>query len=221
MTIDDALSELSESPKPPVEKVIEKEYTEEEMIAKLSDNTIQVAIVKSYMEGISFNESIKQFGLTEDFILSQYLQKESTDVAKEYVKSIVLSEFDFSDRKKGDKIYVIKKILCAKDDYEEMDKVISSDSNYKFKTIKLISSNRELIAFKKDKIGIEFYISSAKTALDALKKTTDEKPVFEVYDDSIEPKHLEEIDKVINHIFYKQDEETVKELNDLADNISF
>jgi len=175
---------------------------------------LYAGLIGAIVENKPVAEALKEVGLSEPEVINKLLAPQSSSVGKQYVKETIEEEFFKVKREKDSDLYVVKKVLCEIDDYEKMAEVISNKNTDKFKILRLISSNSQIIAYKQKNPGLEAYLVSGKTPIEALRKTTSENPILQFYDTDFSAEEAKEIDRLFTNAIYNHTPKSIQKAFD-------
>lgn len=171
-------------------------------------------VLTSVVEGKSLDEGLREVGLSEDYVISQWVAPQSSEGATDYVKDLMATQFGKISRDEGSKLYVVKKVLCRPDDYEAMAEAVSGADTDKFGVVRLIGSNQQVMGYKQENPGLEAYLASGKTPLEALRATNSENPIFNYNATLFDADTAKEFDGLVIDAVYKHNTEAVQKLFD-------
>lgn len=171
-------------------------------------------ILTSVVEGKSLDESLREVGLSEDYVVGQWVAPQSSEGATDYVKDLMTTQFGKISRDKGSRLYVVKKVLCTPDDYEAMAEAVSGADTDKFGVVRLIGSNPKVMGYQQNNPGLEAYLASGRTPLEALRATTSEDPIFNYNATFFDADSAKEFDGLVTDAVYKHNPEAVQRLFD-------
>ena len=174
-------------------------------------------LIGAIVEDKSLDESLKDVGLSEALVFKQLISSHSSDVAKDYVREIVSEQLGKISRKKDSILYLVKKVLCTKNDYKEIAKAVSKEHTDKFQVLRLIGSNREVLKYKRQEPGLEAYLVSGKNPMEAMRKTTSEAPIFYRYMTYFDANSAKKFDELVTNALYKHTLESVEKIFNLIE----
>ncbi len=169
-------------------------------------------VVGAVVENKSLDAALKDVGLSEKYVLSQFVSKSSGREAAAYVKERMTSQFGkfFRDEKSG--LYLVKKVYCAPEDFEDFGRVISAADTDKFKVARIISSNPQLMSYKQKNFGLEGYLVSGSSKLEAMRNTTEDEPVFNFSSTNFDASDAGMFDNLITTAVYTHTEDSFERL---------
>lgn len=168
----------------------------------------------SVVEDKSLDEGLREVGLSENYLVGQWVAPQSSEGAIDYVKDLMATQFGKISRDKGSRLYVVKKVLCTPDNYEAMAKAVSDADTDKFRVARIFSSNPKAIGYKQKNPGLEAYLASGRTPLEAFRATTSEDPIFKYNATSFDADSAENFDGLVTDAVYKHNPEAVQKVLD-------
>jgi len=169
-------------------------------------------LIGAIVENKPLDESLREVGLSEDYVLKQLVATQSSDVAINYVRGAIAEQFGKILRNKSSKLYLVKKVLCDPSEYKAMARAVSGKHTDKFQVLRLIGSNSQLLNYKKENHGLEAYLVSSENPMEAMKETTVNNPTFEYNAIYFNADDAKELDGLINNAVYKHSPKTVEKL---------
>lgn len=182
------------------ENSIEDEFTKQNLFA---------ALIYATVENKSFGEALENLGLPKESVLSQLFAPHNSDAAIDYIKETIAKLYAMTPIDDGSELYVVKKVLCSPDKFDDMAEAISGDHTDKFKVLRLIGSYSGPMGCKHEIPGMEVYLISGKTPLDAMKKTNIADPTFADSDMNFSADEAKEFDRLITDALYKHSPEAI------------
>jgi len=179
---------------------------------EISVINLLTGIVGAVVENKSLDAALKDVGLSEQYVLSQFVSKSSGKEAASYIKERMATQFGkFSiDDKAG--LYLVKKVYCAPEDFEDFGRVISAADTDKFKVARIISSNPQLMSYKQKNFGLEGYLVSGSSKLEAMRNTTEDEPVFNFSPTNFDASAAGIFDNLVTTAVYTHTEDSFERL---------
>jgi len=169
-------------------------------------------IIGAVVEDKPLDEALRDVGLSEAYVLGQWVAPQSSDVATDYIKEIMSEYFGKISRGKGSGLYLVKKVFCTPDEYEAMAEAVSGEHTDKFQVLRLIGSNPQALKYKQKNPGLEAYLVSGRNPMEAMRKTTADDPTFNCSTTDFDANDAKEFDELITNIVYKHTPEAVEKL---------
>ncbi len=165
------------------------------------------AYISAAVEQRPLDETLKEVGLSEEFLLNQWIAPQNSGAARDYCLQRFRGEAEL--RKDGEDFYFVKKVFCGPQDYESMAEAVSADDTDKFKVLRLIGSNERILGYKGDSPGLEAYLVSGKNASEALKNAEDTDPAFYYRDSRFNAAIAREVDSLVTDAIYTHSPESI------------
>ena len=181
----------------------EKNFTMPNLIAGL---------IGAVVENKSLDESLREVGLSEAYVLGQWIAPQSSDVAIDYVRELIAEQFGGISRDESSGLYLIKKVFCTPDEYEAMAEAVSGEHTDKFQVLRLIGSNPKVLNYKEKNHGFEAYLVSGRSSMEAMRKTTADDPNFNFSATHFDADDARELDGLVTNAVYKHSPEAVEKL---------
>lgn len=178
------------------------------------DLILFAGLVGSIVENKSMDESLKEVGLSEDYLLKFCVAPQSSDVVIDYVKERMFKQCEMASRDEAQDLYLVKKVFCDSSDYDVMAEAISGKDTDKFQVLRLIGSHPLVSEYKQKEHGLEAYLVSGKNPLDAMRKTTTNNPIIHYSADHFDGNYAKKFDELITNALYNHTPEDIKKLFD-------
>jgi hypothetical protein len=159
--------------------------------------------IGAIVENKPLDESLREVGLSEAYVLGQWVAPQSSDVATDYVREVMAEQFGKISRDEGSGLYLVKKVLCGADDYEAMAEAVSVEDTDKFQVLSLIGSNPLILRYKQENPGLEAYLVSGRNPMEAMRKTTADDPIFNYSATTFDADDAKEFDGLVTNAVYK------------------
>lgn len=169
-------------------------------------------IIGAIVENKPLDKSLREVGLSEAYVLGQWVAPQSSDVATDYVREIMSGYFGEISRGKGSGLYLVKKVLCTINDYEAMAEAVSGKHTDKFQVLRLIGSNPQALKYKQKNPGLEAYLVSGRNPMEAIRKTTADDAVFNCSVTGFDTNDARKFDGLVTDAVYKHTPEAVEKL---------
>jgi hypothetical protein len=176
---------------------------------KMSEENFYMAnlfagLLGTIVENKTLEDALNDVGLSESFVLNQWIAPQSSSIANDYVKELIAEQFGKISRDESSSLYLVKKVFCKPAEFEKMAEAVLGQDTDKFNVLRLIGSNPKLMKYKQENHGLEEYLVSGKNQLDALRKTSGEDPIFHyaaTYFDENEARKFDQlfVDAIYNH----------------------
>lgn len=173
---------------------------------------LMAALLDVAVEGESLNNALGKVGSSEGELLGEWIAPQSSSSAVDYAKELMMKQIGSRQKDEGSCLYLVKKVLCPTEDYEGISQAISEEDTSKFKVLRLIGSNSEILGYKQKKSGFEVYLTYGKTPIEALRKTNDADPIFYISSTSFDATDAKEFDRLITKAVYEHQPEALEEL---------
>ncbi|MFC1755330.1 hypothetical protein ACFL96_18400 [Thermoproteota archaeon] len=194
----------------PTEQEGEDECVEEEN--KMTLPNIISGILGSIVENTTLEESLQKVGLSEEMLIKEWIAPHSSPTAIEYSRELISIAFVEISKDGGEELYLVKKVLCAPEYFEGVAEAVSCEDNDKFKVLRLIGCNPNLMKYTQDGPGMEAYLVSGKTELHAMRRTTKDEPIFKFHATGFDGEMAGEFDELINKVMYAHRPEDMENL---------
>jgi len=185
--------------------------TEEE---NFTSPNLFAGLIGAVVENKPLDEALREVGLSEAYVIGQWIAPQSSDVATDYVREIMAEQLGRMSRDENSGLYLVKKVLCTSDDYEKMAEAVSEEDTDKFKVLRLIGSNQKMLKYKQEDPGLEAYLVYGRNQIEAMRKTTADDPIFYYGGSFFDADLARELDELITNAFYKHTTEAVEILFD-------
>jgi len=169
-------------------------------------------LIGAVVENKSLDESLREVGLSEAYVLGQWVAPQSSDVANDYVREIMAEQFRKISRDESSGLYLVKKVLCGAEDYEAIAEAVSGEHTDKFQVLRLIGSKPQVLKYKQKNPGLEAYLVSGQNPMDAMRRTTAEDPAFSYSATVFGVDDAREFDGLVTNAVYKHSPEAVEKL---------
>ena len=169
-------------------------------------------LIGAIVEGKPLDKSLREVGLSEAYVLGQWVAPQSSDVATDYARKVMSEQFGKISRDEGFSLYLVKKVLCTPDDYEAMAEAVSGEHTDKFQVLRLIGSNPQVLKYKQKDLGLEAYLVSGRNPMEAMGRTTADDPAFNYSATVFNADDAKEFDGLITNAVYKHTPEAVEKL---------
>jgi len=174
------------------------------------------AVIGSYVERKSLDDGLKEVGLSEDILLSEWLSPASPKYARDYTRDLISRGFLEMNPAEGGNLYLVKKVLCSNEEFADMEKAVNGNDTDKFKVLRLIGSNKSVMGYKQENNGFEAYLASGKNPLSAMKQTTTGDPFFNFSATGFDASDAQKLDEVLNKTVYEHTPKSIEELFNLV-----
>lgn len=181
---------------------------------ELTAANILAAAIEATVENKTLDECLRAMGLSQEQLFRESVYQKSSPAALEYAKIRFSEKVEEAEmrREKGSFLYVVKKVLCNPRDYDSMEEAVSGKGTDKFKVLKLIGCDADLLKYKQENPGIEEYMVAGRNSLEAMQKTTARDPVFKCSGTDIDSEYIRRYDEIFMNIFYKYTPKSVEQL---------
>lgn len=172
---------------------------------------ILASTIGAIVEREGLNLALQRVGLSDEFVLKKWIAPQSSEVATRYAKEIMTENFEGIGDPKSE-IYLIKKVFCNPNEYDAMAEAVSDEDTDKFKVLRIIGSNPQLMKYKQKNHGLEAYLLSARTPMEAMRKTSDDKSIMHYASTSFNADDARKLDKLMSKAVYDHTPESLSEL---------
>ena len=169
-------------------------------------------LIGAVVENKPLDESLREVGLSEKCVLGQWVAPQSSNVANDYVREVMAEQFGKISRDKSSGLYLVKKVLCDPKDYEAMAEAVSGEHTDKFRVLRLIGSNPQVLKYKQKNHGLEAYLVSGSNPMEAMRRTTVGDPVFNYNATDFDADSAREFDGLATNAVYKHTPEAFEKL---------
>ena len=164
-------------------------------------------LLGAVVENKPLDESLREVGLSEAYVLGQWVAPQNSAVARNYVTEVMAEQFGSFSGDEGSGLYLVKKVFCTPKEYEAMAEAVSGVNTDKFQVLRLIGSNPKVMGYKQDNPGLEAYLVSGRNPMEAMRKTTASDPVFNYYSSYFDADRAREVDKLVTNAVYEHSPE--------------
>ncbi|MBR9683070.1 hypothetical protein GOV03_00845 [Candidatus Woesearchaeota archaeon] len=185
------------------------------MTERFTSINLFAARLDSMVDGTPLDEALKKVNLTQEKILKSWLSPQSSKVVRHYAQQNLRRDFRESIQNPDSRLYLVKKVFCVPEEFEDMEKAIKDMEYNKFQIVKLISWDPKLIDYKTFYQGMEAYLVSDHTELEALEKTDSMVPTISFLSPELfTAREAEKLDEVVENAVYYHTPHFVGELFD-------
>lgn len=167
-------------------------------------------VAGAFVERQSLDDALQAVGLSEEEILGQAIAPQSSPAAIAYAReSLAETRLKFSV-KEGERLYLVKKVLCSPEEYDWVAGAVSGEPTDKFQVLRVIGQDRGLLHYKQRNPGLEAYLANGATPIEALRKTAKDDPLLTFTGKNIDPCAMRTVDELLTKAFYVHSPEAVE-----------
>jgi hypothetical protein len=168
-------------------------------------------IIGAVVERKSLDEGLQEVGLSEDQVMDHFAAPQNSAAARDYAREQLTGQFGRLVSE-GSDLYLVKKVFCDADEYQEMADAVSDADTDKFKVVRIIGSNPKTIGYQQDEEGIEAYLVAGDSPMEALRNTSAAEPNFVSTTSWFDADDAKSFDKKLTTALYEHTPKAMEEL---------